>query len=872
LVERIERSGRHWWSPARPRNRRLEVASFDPTGENAQLRSADLAPASNGNGRPRLHANGKFLFDGNEKLYVRGTTYGTFAANENGDEFPCAEVVTRDFAAMAATGINAVRTYTAPPRWLLDAAQAQGLKVMVGLAAERYVGYLNDGRAAPDVGAIIRAHVRECADHPAILCYAIGNEIPAPVVRWFGRRRIESWLRQLCGIVRSEDSALVTYINYPSTEYLQLPFLDIDAYNVYLEEPHTLEAYLARLQNRADGRPLLLAELGLDSIRNGEECQSSTLAWQLRTTFALGCAGAFVYAWTDEWNRGGEEVHDWAFGLTDRSRQPKPALRAVSKAYSEVPFAPDHLWPSVSVIVCCFNGESTLENCLSGLEKLEYPDVEVIVIDDGSTDTSAAIAARHPNFKLVSQENRGLGNARNLGLELSTGEIVAYIDCDAWPDPHWLHYLVSTFAATTHACVGGPNLPPAGDPPLSECVSQAPGGPNHVLLSDREAEHVPGCNMAFRAAALREIGGFDPRFRVAGDDVDVCWQIQDRGWTIGFSPAAVVWHHRRDTLKGYWKQQVGYGKAEALLEVKWPEKYNVIGHASWGGRVYGGIHARVRRASRVYHGVWGTAPFQSLEERRPTVLSSLPLVPEWWLVVVALAAASVLGIVWTPLLFALPLLCLAVTPLFVEAVRGGRGASFPSRRRASVTRLRVITGVLHFVQPLARLRGRLRVGLTPWRRRAAVASRRSPMGWTGALWSESRRPPDRWVEQIESSLLTGGNVVARGGAYDPWDLTVRNGGFGTHRLLVAVEEHGGGRQLVRFRSRPGVSRPWAFVALGLVVLTAWAASDQAWLGAAAIGGAALLVSIRMVGDCALASGALRAAVRALTADVEGSSG
>jgi hypothetical protein len=128
------------------------------------------------------------------------------------------------------------------------------------------------------------------------------------------------------------------------------------------------------------------------------------------------------------------------------------------------------------------------------------------------------------------------------------------------------------------------------------------------------------------------------------------------------------------------------------------------------------------------------------------------------------------------------------------------------------------------------------------------------------------------VEQIESFLVTAGNVVTRGGVYDDWDLKVRNGGFGSHRLLVAVEEHGGGRQLVRFRSRPGVARPWAFVALGLLVLTAWAALDHAWLGAAAVGSAALLVSIRMVGDCALASGALGAAVRALAADVEGSSG
>jgi len=218
------------------------------------------------------------------------------------------------------------------------------------------------------------------------------------------------------------------------------------------------------------------------------------------------------------------------------------------------------------------------------------------------------------------------------------------------------------------------------------------------------------------------------------------------------------------------------------------------------------------------------------------------------------------------------LFCLAVTPLFVAAVRGGRGASFPSRRRASLIRLRVITGMLHLVQPVARLRGRLRVGLTPWRRRGEVASLRLPIGWSGALWSECPRPPHRWVEQIESFLVTHGSVVGRGGAYDAWDLKVRNGGFGNHRLLVAVEEHGGGRQLVRFRARPGVSRPWAFLALGFVSLTAWAAFDQAWLGAAVIGSAALLLSIRMLGDCALASGALWAAVRALPADPEGSSG
>ena len=134
----------------------------------------------------RLSAQGKFLFLGAEKLYVRGVTYGTFRPDDEGNEFPGAERVEADFAQMVANGINAVRTYTVPPRWLLDLAQEYRLRLMVGLAAERYVGYLTDRKGAPDITDIIRRGVSACAGHPAVLCYAVGNEIPASVVRWLG--------------------------------------------------------------------------------------------------------------------------------------------------------------------------------------------------------------------------------------------------------------------------------------------------------------------------------------------------------------------------------------------------------------------------------------------------------------------------------------------------------------------------------------------------------------------------------------------------------------------------------------------------------------------------------------------------------------
>ncbi len=483
-------------------------------------------------GRPTIC--GKHLFVAGEKLYVRGVTYGPFQADpETGEQYdlPASE---RDLAAIAANGFNAVRTYAVPPRWLLDLAWRHGLRVMVGIPWEQHVAFLDEDRA-DSIEQRVREAVRRCAGHPALLCYVVGNEIPSPIVRWHGRRRVEGFLRRLYRAAKDEDpDGLVTYVNYPSTEYLQLPFIDLVCFNVYLEQRQQLERYVARLQNIAGDRQLVLSELGLDSRRNGLQVQADVLEWQVRTAFAGGGAGAFVFAWTDEWHRAGRDVEDWDFGLTDRSRRPKPALAAVRRAFAELPFERGQTWPRISVVVCTYNGARTLGECLAGLARLEYPDYDVIVVSDGSTDASAEVAAA-AGARVIATERRGLGCARNAGLAAADGEIVAYLDDDATPDPHWLHHLAHAFATTDHACIGGPNTPFPGDGTLASCISHVPGGPIHVLLDDTEAEHVPGCNMAFRKERLEELGGFDPQFRTAGDDVDVCWRIRERGWTIGFA-------------------------------------------------------------------------------------------------------------------------------------------------------------------------------------------------------------------------------------------------------------------------------------------------------------------------------------------------
>jgi GT2 family glycosyltransferase len=810
-----------------------------------------------------VSVRGKYLYRADEKLIVRGVTYGPFGPEADGGFDPATAAL--DLAQMAGSGVNAIRTYGPPPRWLLDLADEHGLLVMVGIPWEQHVAFLRRG-AAGSIESRVRAAVRACAGHPAVLCYAIGNEIPASIVRWHGRRRIERFLARLCRAAREEDpGALVTYVNFPSTEYLRLPDFDLLSFNVYLERRDSLERYLLRLQNIADDRPLLLAEVGLDSRRNGEAGQAASLQWQLAASAAAGCAGTFVFAWTDQWHRGGYEIRDWDFGLTTRERQPKPALWTVKRAFlGKRPIVPEHA-PPITVAIATNNGAATLEECLRGVRALDYPDYEVVVVSDGSTDATAAIAAGHEGVRLIETPRQGLAAARNTALRAARGEIIAYLDDDATPDPDWLSHLARAFAAGGYAAVGGPNVLPPGSPAVAQCVANAPGGPTHVLLSDGEAEHVPGCNMAISKQALLGLGGFDPQFRAAGDDVDVCWRLLDGGLRIGFSPGALVYHHRRSSVLGYLRQQRAYGKAEALLERKHPARYGPAGHVDWAGQLYGNGAAQHRGGWRwrVYYGGWGTASYQSIYGPRRSLLQCLPLMPECYLAIALLALLSAAGTVWPPLLGAIPLLGVAVVAVLADAALGAARARFAPQRGTG--RLRALTALLYLLQPLARLYGRLVHGLTPWRRRGPRLPA-LPLPRAYRFWCERWQSTEERVRAIIQGLQSRGSATRSGGGWDRWDLEVRGGLLGGARLRLALEEHGAGRQLVRVRCWPRASAfSLALLALSAIA-TAAATASQGGDGAVLLALPAVLVA-RLAYECGVACATIRRALQETFAPV-----
>ena len=759
-------------------------------------------------------------------MRMQGVTYGPFAPNAAGERFPSPERADDDFAAMCEAAINAIRTYHVPPAWLLDLADERGLSVLVDVPWPKHHCFLDDVRSGAEAREAVGRAAERGRDHPSLLAYSVGNEIPPDVVRWHGARRVERFLAELSDVARQADpGAMVTYANFPPTEYLDLSFLNFATFNVYLHDRETFRRYLIRLQNLVGEMPLVLGEIGMDTLRNGELHQAEFLAGHLREAALAGLAGGFVFSWTDDWHTGGHPIEDWAFGLTHRDRTPKASFHAVREVYESCGDGLNLLLapPRVSVVVCSYNGGRTLDQCLRSFRGVSYPDFEVILVDDGSTDDTREIAARFPEVRAIHQENMGLSEARNVGLRAATGSVIAYTDSDCVADPDWLTLLVHQLDRSGAAAVGGPNLSPE-DGPTAACVGASPGQPTHVLETDQVAEHVPGCNMAFRKDALFEVRGFDPHYRKAGDDVDVCWRLQQAGMWVTFSPGAFVWHHRRQTPKAYLRQQAGYGEAEALLSFMHPERFNFWGNGKWRGHLYGVSLRGVRLgAPIVYHGTFGTGLFQSVYQTGRAHWAMLPSNLEWH---AAAAAVALAGVTFASPL-ALGVAAVMVALAGVVAVLQAAQARIPAAHDG--LRSRFLVAVLCYAQPLVRSWARYR---TRWFAPRPVSGvPEGPAGRDHRLPLSGRRAVAYWSEEgVDRTALLGlavayfdehrwGKVVDSG--WSAFDLEIHGYRWTTLRVLTVQEEHGGGRRLIRvgytLKTSAYLQAILAAAALGLLV-------------------------------------------------------
>ena len=365
----------------------------------------------------------------------------------------------------------------------------------------------------------------------------------------------------------------------------------------------------------------------------------------------------FVMAWY--WMAGG------ALFYVTRERRMAP---------QDSPEAIEH-WPPITILVPCYNEAENAEETLSTAAAVDYPEFEIIAVNDGSRDNTAEVlnglAGHIPGLRVVHlAQNQGKATAMNTGALLAKHEILVCIDGDALLDPQALRWIARAFRRGN---VGGL----AGNPRIRNRTSLLGrlqvGEFSSIIGLIRRAQTmygrlftVSGVICAFRKRGLEDAGWWSPR--TITDDIDVTWRIQVAGWRVIYEPNAVVWILMPETLRGLWNQRLRWaeGGAQMMVDFFWPM---VRGKApsllpTYLNNLLSVVWSYVMLFSLCVGILWavGLAP--------PAVLPGFQLVPEWWgltLTITYLAQAlvshlverryerdilkSLFWIIWYPLAF-----------------------------------------------------------------------------------------------------------------------------------------------------------------------------------------------------------------------------
>jgi glycosyltransferase involved in cell wall biosynthesis len=258
--------------------------------------------------------------------------------------------------------------------------------------------------------------------------------------------------------------------------------------------------------------------------------------------------------------------------------------------------------PTVSVVICTRNGALRLPWVLDAVAVQHLPEgvnVEVVVVDDGSTDTSADVARKHGARVVELRPGRGIAAARNTGLWTARGDLVAFTDDDCLPQPGWIGALVRGFEDPTVVGVGGRTTALRADTvvlrflalknPLLPLVAEYGGdrsmtkrllrylalgsGPTHKVPDGSYLAALPTANVLLRADHVRDIGGFDEGFSFGSEDEDLCRRIiSARGLkSLVYRADAHVYHDYRPGLRALLRRAWLYGVGSMQLAQKTPE-------------------------------------------------------------------------------------------------------------------------------------------------------------------------------------------------------------------------------------------------------------------------------------------------------------
>ena len=244
--------------------------------------------------------------------------------------------------------------------------------------------------------------------------------------------------------------------------------------------------------------------------------------------------------------------------------------------------------PRVSIVIACPGDSWMLQECLKAIDAQSYRNFEVIVLPDGefekgdarheTGDAGEHVSRPSSNVKVISTGKVRPAEKRNLGIQAARGEIVAFIDDDAYPDVHWLEYAIKYFGDETIGAVGGPGVTPPNDPYLAKIGGRVY---DNILVSGnyryrykaggvrRDVDDYPSCNLFVRTSLLRKIGGYRTDFW-PGEDTLLCKDIRDAGARIVYDPWVIVNHHRRALLGPHLRQLGRYAFHRGYFVKRYP--------------------------------------------------------------------------------------------------------------------------------------------------------------------------------------------------------------------------------------------------------------------------------------------------------------
>ena len=282
----------------------------------------------------------------------------------------------------------------------------------------------------------------------------------------------------------------------------------------------------------------------------------TTLAFQTLVAYVFWYPLAMSLAWM-----AGAAVSWW------RQERPEPRFR-------DPPELPDA--PPVSVLIPCFNEEENAEETLTHALALDYPEFEVIAINDGSRDGTAAVldrlAASHPRLRVVHlAENQGKALALRAGALLARHDVLVCIDGDALLEPHAAHWLVRHFVESPEvaAVTGNPRIRNR-----STLLGRVQVGEFSCIVGTiKRAQQlfgriftVSGVLTAFRRSAVHQVDYWSTD--VLTEDIDITWKLYRAGWEVRFEPRALTWILMPETLRGLWRQRLRWatGGAQVLFK------------------------------------------------------------------------------------------------------------------------------------------------------------------------------------------------------------------------------------------------------------------------------------------------------------------